>query len=265
MNNNKPYFVFDIDGTLMKPSQSHFDQEGIEAIKLASKYGKVVLATARPLTGVLNILPKSLLHLDFIIALNGALTYSNSKTTNIIPLSPNFINHLIENKAKFKNLWFFSQDNWYANDMTTSECKKEEISIQSSCSHIDTYKEFEMILKVTIVDEVDNNNFLKSLCENKFNQTIYYANSHSNFHEFNSISTNKYLAIKVIADGNKYYAIGDSDNDIEILQNSDFGCCVGNSSFAAKQSSKYISPLEFGKGAYDCLNRIIKHAANEHS
>ena len=56
---NNTIFVFDLDGTLMPQSNNLIDIEGVSALSVASLYGDIILASARPLKGMMNLINQS--------------------------------------------------------------------------------------------------------------------------------------------------------------------------------------------------------------
>ena len=54
------------------------------------------------------------------------------------------------------------------------------------------------------------------------------------------------------------FAVGDSENDIDLLKNSDFPCTVGNATRKVIACSKYQSKKDYGEGALDCIEKIAK-------
>ncbi|MBK6484281.1 MAG: HAD hydrolase family protein [Chitinophagaceae bacterium] len=54
----------------------------------------------------------------------------------------------------------------------------------------------------------------------------------------------------------RIFSFGDSNNDIELLKKSFFSCAVANATAQAKEVSKYVSTLKYGKGVLDSVNFV---------
>lgn len=256
MENSNNIFIFDIDGTLLKPSDNRIDDKAIEAIKKASHFGKIILASARPLKGITNLYSASDIKVDHIIALNGALISTNENSSKSFPIQSKVSNYFLTNSQIFKNLWFFTVDFWYSNNLTSTEYSVEKNAVSFNAVSLDNYNH-EPVLKITLVDERD---FEKL---NSISNDIEVTISNEKYIEIQSKQTNKFLASKnLFGDDVRMFAFGDSNNDFELLKNVFFGCAVANATPQVKSVSKFISEFQFGEGVLDSVNFVTNKFFN---
>ena len=152
MENSNNIFVFDVDGTLLKPSGNRIDDKAIEALKKVSQFGKVVLASARPLKGITNLYSDSEIKIDNIIALNGALISTHENFPKSFPIKNEVSNYFLSNSHTFQNLWFFTADIWFSNNLTSSEYSVEKNAVSFNAVSLENYNQ-EPVLKITLVTE----------------------------------------------------------------------------------------------------------------
>ena len=247
-------FVFDIDGTLMAPSSSKIDPEALIAIARVKEYGEVVLASARPLEGILNLDPGKI---DHIIALNGSLVFSSGKIKASFPLPQEVVSNFLYRHNDYKNIWFYSEDIWYAGNAATAEYYQEKNAVSFNASPLDAYNGQE-ILKITIVDPGDMNRLIDEISHLK---SIRGNFSNENYIEITSVETDKYSAIKYIINdpGLRLFTFCDSDNDLTLLKNSFYGCVPSNASPSTKEATSYISGLKYGQGVLDSVEHLVKY------
>ena len=93
---------------------------------------------------------------------------------------------------------------------------------------------------------------------------IEYTDSGNGFIEISGKGVNKGIAFDVLREKrplliNKSLAIGDNDNDCELLKAADIGVAVANGSRCAKEAADYICEHEGAEGVIDVIN-ILKNA-----
>lgn len=253
-NNN--IFVFDVDGTLLKPSGNRIDDKGIEAIRKASKYGEVILASARPKKGITNLYSEAEVRASFIIALNGALIANNENLIKAIPIQQQIVDYFLTISSAFQNIWFFTADNWFSNNLTTPEYSVEKNAVQFSAVSLDKYNR-EPVLKITIVSDRNIDDFKTIFKE------VEITTSNKNYFEIQSKMTNKYLACNYLYDYDfRIFAFGDSNNDYVLLKKAFFSCAVANATPKVKSVSKFISEFQFGEGVLDSVNFVTNKFFN---
>ncbi len=56
-----------------------------------------------------------------------------------------------------------------------------------------------------------------------------------------------------------FLAIGDSENDTDMIQAAGTGCCVANASDVVKEAATYVSAIPYGEGFVEVMNRFFPH------
>ncbi|HWQ64512.1 MAG TPA: phosphoglycolate phosphatase [Methanospirillum sp.] len=74
----------------------------------------------------------------------------------------------------------------------------------------------------------------------------------------------KGLALKQIAGDlgisvSEFLAIGDSENDTDMIQAAGTGCCVANAVQEVKLAADYVSSISYGEGFVEVMNRFFPH------
>lgn len=83
--------------------------------------------------------------------------------------------------------------------------------------------------------------------------------SGGNFWEIKASGVHKGTIFDFMACDGKYVAIGDNDNDVELLQRADIGIVVANGSQAAKEAAQYECSKDGTLGVLEVV-QIIKEA-----
>jgi hypothetical protein len=56
-----------------------------------------------------------------------------------------------------------------------------------------------------------------------------------------------------------FLAIGDSENDIDMIQTAGVGCCVANSALDVKKSADFVAGMSYGDGFVEVMTRFFPH------
>jgi len=258
MNNIiKNIFVFDLDGTLMKQSESKIEKESLVALKEVSQYGDIVLASARPMMGIQNLVLENDISIKHFISLNGALIISDHILNTITyPISPSVVDFFLNCSGLFENLWFYTETGWYSNTKNSKEYFVEKNAVLFDAILLENYWKTIDVLKITIVSNLAGD-LIKSL-QDRFISELEIGFSNKNYIEIHSINANKYLATKQLFNNSKVriFSFGDSSNDVELLKASFFSCVVDNGTNQAKQVANYVSKFSFGKGVLDSVEFV---------
>ncbi|WP_128330386.1 HAD-IIB family hydrolase [Apibacter sp. HY039] len=250
-------FVSDIDGTLTSFGSPVLDEYGIKSLKKASQWGEIILASARPYSGIISMYNPEELEIDYIISLNGGHILYKNKTLFTFPVPSEVVTYFIKNKDRFENLWFYTEFHWYASTMETDVYKKESYAVNSEAILLNKFKS-ENVLKILAVCESDRDIVVSEIGD-KFSGVNVTSSSESYVEIFSS-QINKFNAVETIFRDKEtqIFAFGDSNNDLEMIKNSFLGCAVNNATPQVKAVADYISSFNFGKGVYDSLEYIQK-------
>lgn len=251
----KNIFVTDIDGTLTDPCKPSLDAYGIKALQKALKLGEVILASGRPFQGIISMYSQEDLIIDYIIALNGAHILYKNKTFKTYPISLDIIKYFLQVKQQYLNLWFYTEEAWYASSLETEVYCKEVKGVNHQALPLKDYN-FQEVLKILIVEEKNLKEVTVDLKNNL--KGVHITTSSNSYIEIFSSNINKYLAVEEVVKNTKsrIFSFGDSYNDLEMITNSFFGCAVNNAVKSLQEKAHYISSYKYGKGVYDSLNYI---------
>ena len=260
--------VVDMDGTLLDENKniSHRCQEDIK--KLKEKGKKIVLATGRPLDGVLRYV--ELLDLfdedDYIVTYNGALVQSTKK------------GHVLLNKPlsldSYKELYDVSKQlgvNIHAlTDSSVLTPKNNQYTgVESSINQIPTIEgpieELDDSINIIKVMFIDDPKKLDAILEHipgwvKEKYTI--VRSAAIFLEFLDKSVNKGVGVSVIADRlgikpEEVICVGDEGNDLAMIQYAGLGVAMGNATKEIKAAADYITFTNEEDGVAEVIERFM--------
>lgn len=263
------YIFIDIDGTLYSTKINGIPESAISAIKLAKEKGnKVFLCTGRSLA-------ESKLFLNFdvdgFVFCAGTLIYVEGKRIYEKAFSEETVQYLIrianENDlgiclegyagAYYDDKGFESIVRYFAAGRSREETEK--IMLDNCFYSMDNYHHKDPISKINVYGEsVDQVNKLKEVLPNEFKGTIALADEEQfNFGlEVTDKLINKATGIQHVLD--KYpnatfkdvVAIGDSANDIDMVEAARIGIAMGNASLSLKNCADYITSDILDDGLY---------------
>jgi len=76
---------------------------------------------------------------------------------------------------------------------------------------------------------------------------------------FSKGSTFQYIANDMKIPLSDFLAIGDSENDTDMIQAAGMGCCVANAREEVKQAAGYVSSIPYGEGFVEVMTRFFPH------
>lgn len=269
MDSSSRVFVFDVDGTLVPHSQNRFDKSAMKTLREASLYGDIILASARPYKGIVGLFTEKTAKVRYIVALNGATAYDTRSRNPLYSaeMSLDIVSFFFERRQMVDDLWFYSQDAWFANNPKSNSCLIERKAVRFEPLPLDQNALKSPVLKITIITrniaEIEKE-ILKDMPEKHL---LSVSRSNPSYCEMTSKSASKAFGVNYILDeflrkeeGNNQIAlisIGDSDNDLELLKCSSISCAVGNATQSLKNIADYVSESEYGDGAYECIRHAI--------
>ena len=268
--------AIDMDGTLLN-NKKETEPEQKKALKDAIEKGiHVVLCTGRPLFGTLPLYRELDLGEanEYIIVNNGCSTHE-TKGYSLIDykeLEPVEIQELFE-LGKNHNMDFtvFNEDKFFfisrngetpnehtLRDSTLVYTPITEISLEEAASRKYTIFKSMYIGNSEILD-----NFEKLLTEDvrkKYN----FTRSQENILEAMPSEADKGKAVRRLAEKleirkSEIMAIGDGNNDVEMLEYAGISVAMGNATEAAKKASKYETDTNENNGV---AKAIYKYALN---
>lgn len=258
-------FVTDIDGTLLPVGSGVVPEKNIEAVRAMRKAGvKVVIATGRMYSAALPIANQLGEHIP-IIAYNGAVIKSSAGEV----LHAQYLDAAIA----LELINFFEERGWHLQSYSdevlyvpkrNNLVKFYETMIRVQAVEVgwqglrERVKDVPKLLTVSDTPE----EALQKLDEatKAFGGRVEITRSAARFTEFMSLGVSKAGAIKILADklgidNAEILAIGDSDNDLQMITSVGCGVAMGNAVAALKAACPRITDTcenaGFAKAVYD--------------
>ncbi len=258
-------FVTDIDGTLLPAGTAVVPPKNIEAVKAMIKAGvEVVIATGRMYCSALPIAAQFGVPLP-IIAYNGALIKSSAgeilhtdymDEATVIEIIKFF-------KTSGRHIQSYSDDILYVPERnryvelyeTNLKVKAVEVGWEGL---LERAKNVPKLLSIS--DNPDELAAGMSATKKFFGDKVEVTRSHPMFAEFMAGGVSKAGAIKILADkfgfdNEEILAIGDSENDLQMLTSVGLGVAMGNAVPAVKAAVNHITDAcdknGFAKAVYD--------------
>ncbi len=244
--------VTDIDGTILKKDFT-VSNNVINAInELTKKNIKVVLATGRMYCAAIKI--AKILNISTpLVCYQGALiknSCNDKKTLYVDPVKPNLALEILQ-ELKNKNI----HTNLYLNDELFCEHDNDIIKDYTN-KRLIPYKIVENLLDLDLNNQVNkilaidpDTKLIENLtCElqEKYKNSLYIVRSTKNFCEISSKNSNKGTAVRFLSNlfnikKDEILAIGDEDNDIDLLKSAKVKIAMGNASENLKKEANYIT------------------------
>lgn len=262
--------AIDLDGTLFD-NEKRVSDENKKALAYAKKNNcKVVIATGRPISGVLPVLTELGLTTanDYVITYNGAKVF-NVGTKEIIfssTISGKTVKELYKESQRL-NVFFHA---FRKNEELITPKSNPYTDIESTLNHIEA--KYHDILSLRNDEE-----FLKAMmvdCEEKITNTIPQINSDfvqqysmvrssKIFLEFLNKSTHKGFALEALArylniEVKDTMAIGDAGNDLPMILSAGIGVAMENAFVEIKNHADYITSSNEESGVAKAIYHFIK-------
>jgi len=263
--------VTDIDGTIMK-YKGGFNQSVIDCIKKLDESGiKVIPVTGRMHKSAKKVADELGLK-NPIVSYQGALVKDNTPEENILyeRYIPNDLTEKIIKYAKSQKIHInlYMNDDLYVeqeNEFTQKYAGHQKIPynvIQFSDLQIDK------VNKVLLIDynDADKVTFIKKQLQSDF-PDLYIVKSTDYFCEICNKEATKGHGVKCIQD---YYgisksetlAIGDHDNDLELLLSGGVAVAMGNATENLKQVATYITDTVDNDGFVKAVEKFVKEGVS---
>lgn len=260
--------ALDMDGTLLNENKE-ISLRCHEAISNLKKRGKrVVLATGRPLNGVLRYLEKLDLfdEKDYVVAFNGALVQS-TKTKEVIydqPLSFECYRELFELSLQLGVHIHALTDTSVLtpknNPYTEIESNINHIPIVES--EIDDIDPNTTIVKVMFVDDPEILDRIFPLIPQVIIDKYAILRSAPYFLEFLDKRVNKGVGVSMIAKElglkrEQVICVGDAGNDLDMIRYAGLGVAMGNAFDEVKEAADYITHSNEEDGVAHVIEKFM--------
>lgn len=258
--------ALDIDGTLLN-SKGEISDSTVEAIKRAqNKKVMVTISTGRPIQGVYKYV--DLLGLNApIISYNGGMIVDVKKDEIIYEqlLDSKDAKQVIELGLKYDTTVIV----WSKNRLYVSRMDEHIAIYQKMSGEVANLIEDYAALYAQGVSKViwysDPERLIEYQGEIKgvVNKTVTFVTSHPYYLEFFNEKVSKAKALEFI--GQKYgikreemIAIGDGNNDIEMIDYVGMGVAMGNATEGVKSVANHITTSNDDHGIFNALEHLIK-------
>ncbi len=261
--------AIDLDGTLFD-HKKNISLENKMAIQEAKQKGcKVVIATGRPILGVLPVLKELNLtsNEDYVITYNGAIVF-NVGTKEIIfssTINGKTVKELYQESLRLGlNFHAFRK-----NEELITPKHNPYTDIESKINHIPDQiydimqiKDTDEFLKAMLVDSEENLNNNIPFIDKKFQTQYSMVRSSKIFLEFLNKNTNKGFALQALAnhlniDIKDTMAIGDAGNDLPMIITSGIGVAMENAFEEVKQKADDITSSNEENGVAKAIYKFI--------
>lgn len=242
----------DMDGTLLNENKEISNRCQKAIFKLKEKGKKLVIATGRPLEGVMNYIDQLKLfdENDYVVAFNGALV-QGTKTKQIIFNKPLSL-------PAYKELFLLSQQlgvNIHAltdnsvltpknNPFTEIESNINQIPIIEG--KVEDIDDSTIIVKVMFIDEPKKLDEIIPQIPSWIKEKYTILRSAPYFLEFLDKSVNKGAGVSAIAkqlgiEREEIICVGDAGNDLAMIRYAGLGVAMGNAMEEVKSEADYIT------------------------
>ena len=260
----------DLDGTLLD-SAKNISTLNKEAIKAASNLGvKVVIATGRPLKGVLKILEELNLNnkSDFVIVYNGGKIL-NTGTNELIfssTITGSQVKHVFSEALRLDSYIHAFRKNEEFVNYKANIYSDVEIDINGLSDLIIDFNEIsdsDEFIKTMIVDDEIKINKIEKEIDKSLRESMTVVRSSNIFLEFLNPDVEKGLALLKLAaylgiKPEETMAIGDAGNDLSMIKDAFIGVAMSNGSSICKENADYITKADNNNsGVAEAINKFI--------
>jgi len=262
--------AIDLDGTLLKSDRT-ISKRNISAINKANERGvKVVIATGRPLIGIMDYLKKiGARDEDYVISYNGAMVkrIKNNETVHMMPLKKSDYEYLYDYSSKY-GVHIHALTETYVttpvmNSYTKIESELNDIEIKVEC--VSGINQDEILVKIMMIDDPEKLDQVVANLPEEVTNKYTVVRSSEIFLEFLDRSVNKGTGVKIIADklgikSEEIICIGDAGNDVAMIKYAGLGVAMGNAFSELKEISDYITDSNEEDGVAKVIEKFILNA-----
>lgn len=264
-------FATDLDGTLLKPG-SIIDESVENSIKKLKENNFNIIAVSGRVSSSIRYFMNKLNINSYIIGNNGAIVLD--KNDNIVynkSLTKDNLVEIFNIADKYNiNIRMYGKDTYYSKFLEDDQVNHMKISEDNYAVNFeirDDFKEFVLennidIFKVLLdTNQKDYGKFYEEL---KKNENLYITKSGQTNLDISRKEVNKFDALEYLLDNEfsneskKLFTIGDYFNDIEMIQNADFGIAMGNACDDLKNIADYITDDVKDNGFEKAVDYIIE-------
>lgn len=262
--------AIDMDGTLLRQDKTISDLTKNNLKKAAELGVKVVLATGRPIQGIKRYLEELELtnENDYVIAINGALV-SRASDYSVISASAVLTGKdvkYIYNKVRDLETYFHvftSKDDLVNQKSKFSDDEEKRLGL--TIKVVDFLKDIEdedEIHKVVLEEQKDILDKITSKIPSELFEKYNMIRSVDFMLEFMKKGCNKAIGLEKLAQylgikREEIIALGDADNDREMIEYAGLGVAMGNAKDEIKKLANYVTKSNEEDGVANVIDKFI--------
>ncbi|MBO6640391.1 MAG: HAD family hydrolase [Roseitalea sp.] len=260
--------VIDIDRTTLTDDYRLLP-EVTAAVGRAQRAGITVCAATARSPGALRPIASELGLIGQCVCLNGAwIGVLGARSDTVLMQSELDLSHVVRliKKAEEEGLnpCWFTEDMWW----TLSEgplVARESRATKSTPSYIGDLAEIRgPIFKLLILEDPQNGIFAEAV-QHEFDCHFDFTRSDTFLIEITQAGVSKRSAVEKLAvsigyERHRIAAVGDSENDLELIKWSGFGVAMGNATAAVKGAADWVTKSNADAGVAHAIDKIM--AAN---
>lgn len=254
---NKYILLIDVDGTLIKNGEKEISSNILESLKYAKQKGHIlVIATGRSLKSTTEI--KEYDNFNYIACLMGSVIFSVSKNQIVYKdediINNQYIKPLIQYFIKENKTWAYKNEK---EDKTTYDVEKygnrfKAIKVSEGELMADLHNN-------KIIQLVSHKDLIDNTVIQQFNELDFvYVPNHYDITKKGQSKANIVEYFKNQYPKYQIVAIGDSNNDIPMLEKADISIAMGNANNDVKNICDYITKSVQEDGVSYAINEILK-------
>jgi len=262
--------AIDMDGTLLKDDKT-ISKRCKDSLKKADELGvKVVLTTGRPIQGIKGYLEELELTKegDYVIAINGALI-SSASDYSVISSSATLTGKdvkYIYNKIRDLNTYvhvFTSKDDLVNERSKFSDDEEKRIGLKVKVvDFLKDVKDGDEILKVVLEEEKHILDEITDKVPRELFEEYNVIRSVDFMLEFMKKGCNKATGLDILAqhlgiNKDEIIAVGDAENDIEMIEYAGLGIAMGNAKNEIKALANFVTKSNEEDGLAYIIDKFI--------
>lgn len=268
--------AFDIDGTLVDDQKRLLPSTLSAVMEVQNRGMKVVIASGRPTFGCIKLAEQLRLadYGGYILSYNGGKITSVAdgrilarKTLKIHQLTK------LYEMAKEAGLEVIS---YRRNEILAENPESEYVLLEQKINDGMPIKKVDHLLealerepfKVGILGDKNGILLLKERLEQVYGDSLNFFISHDNFLEVAPMGVDKGSSIEFLLEElglerQEVIAVGDSYNDLSMVEVAGLGVAMANATEAVKRSADYVTKANTDNGIYHLLNKFILNPKEE--
>jgi len=242
--------AIDLDDTLLN-DELEISTKNLEALKYAANKGvKIVICTGRASNSVKKYIDiiEDYGSEDFIIVFNGSIiTSSQGEIIFKKIIKKELLHKLVDiGRKEDVDIQIYNNDDLYV-EKYTDKIKEYEILSGTKANVIDDLKNEETTLKVLYnCDDTTKLDKIKEEIETLYSSEVFVFFSKKNYLEVLCNEGNKGIALEYLANllaltRKEVIAIGDSENDIYMIEYAGLGVCMKNGRESVRNIANYVT------------------------